>query len=264
VKEEELRVIDHNINSQSTSIPNLEIGPIQTGDLKVVVQDLTSISETFGVRIDALIGFDVLARSSFRIDYRDQEVVFGPVDPLPLAAPLLWTDKMACVDLKVNDQPAHLLVDTGAASVLLFAQRLPWTTTYSGDPRGYRNLGGGFTLHEVKARNLELAGNSLGSGRVFISSAQNMTPFHFDGLLATGALPLRQVAFDFERQLLGWEPANSRADDVRRQATTEPRLAALSLHAAVPVSGLGISGQCTAMMGPGCGLPTPLRPAPTK
>jgi hypothetical protein len=262
VNNEELRVVDHNLNSQATFVPALSIGPIRAMNLKVVVQDLSSISETFGVRIDALIGLDILAYSSFRIDYREKKLVFGPVDPLPMAAPIRWTDSMVCVDLKVNDQQAHLVVDTGAASVLLFGQRLPWAATYAGDARGYLNLGGGFTLREVKAHSLALAGNELGAGPVFISNAQNMNPFHFDGLLATGALPFRQIAFDFERQLLGWEPASSRADYSRRQETTAARISALSFTAAAPVSWLPISGQCT--INGGCGESTPLRPFSTR
>jgi hypothetical protein len=265
-KNEELRVVDHNINSQTTFVPELSVGPIRAKNLKVVVQDLTSISETLGVRIDALIGLDLLVYSSFRIDYREKKLVFGPVDPLPMAAPMRWTDRMVCVDLKVNDQLAHLVVDTGAASLLLFGQRLPWTARYSGDARGYSNLGGRFTLREVKANSLALAGNELGAGRVFISNAQNMTPFHFDGLLATGALPFRQIAFDFERQQLGWEPASSRADDVRRQATTDARVAALSFAAAAPASQFPVPGQCTSngVRASGCGESIPLRPVSSR
>src|SRR6266481_9972806 len=265
-KNEELRVVDHNINTQGAFVPELSIGPIRAKNFEVVVQDLTSISETFGVRVDALIGLDLLVYSSFRIDYRDKKVVFGPIDPLPMAAPMHWTDRMVCVDLKVNDQPAHLVVDTGAASLLLFGQRLPWTKGYNGDARGYNNLGGRFTLREVKAHSLALAGHELGAGTVFISNAQNMTPFHFDGLLATGALPFRQIAFDFERQQLEWEPASSRADDVRRLATTEARIAALSFAAAAPVSQFAIPGQCTmnGVSGSACGGSSPVMPLSTR
>ena len=254
-RNEELRVVDHNINSQATFVPSLSLGPIRATNLKVLMQDLTPISETFGVHLDALIGLDILANSSFRIDYREKKVVFGPVDPLPMSAPMRWTDSMACVDLKVNDQPARLVVDTAAASSMLFTQRLPWASAGSGDPHGYSNLGGGFTLHDIKAHSLELGGNDLGAGQVFISNAKNLTPFHFDGLLATGSLPFRQIAFDFERQLLAWEPAGTRADRIRVLNSTALRPA---LTSPPPTPQIGMAGAC-ATMGMGCGGPGPLR-----
>jgi predicted aspartyl protease len=264
VMKDELRVVDRNINSLATLLPTLQVGPIQAEGLKVVVEDLTSLSQTFGVRIDALIGFDVLARSSFRIDYGQKKVTFGPVEPLPLTAPLRWTDSMACVDLKVNGESAHLLLDTGAASLLLFAQHLPWAASYAGDPHGYSNLGGHFTLRQVKASTLELGGTSLGPGQVFISDTQNMSPYHFDGLLSTGALPVRQIAFDFEHQVFAWEPASSRADILRARETTDPRmvlsLAATASRSVVPVQdGCGTTGS-----GSLCGMSNAMRMAPPR
>jgi hypothetical protein len=223
LKSEFLRVVDHVIPSKGTIVPSVELGPIRATGLHMSVQDLGSISQTYGVRVDALIGFDVLIGSSFRIDYRDKKVIFGPIDSLPNSAPLRWTDTLPVVDLKVNDQPAHLLVDTATTMVLLFAQRLPWTAAYSSVGRGYTNLGGSFQLRQISPQNLELAGSDLGTNEIYLSTAQNLSAEHFDGFLATGALPLRQIGFDVDHQRLGWEPANSKADDVRIRIAKAPR-----------------------------------------
>jgi hypothetical protein len=252
-----LRVVDHNINSQEAFLPAVQVGPIRARGLRVGVQDLTSISRTYGVRVDALIGFDVLVGSSFRIDYREKKVIFGPIDSLPMSAPLHWTDNMPSVDLKVNDQPAHLLVDTASATVLLFGQRLPWTATYKGDARGFVNLGGSFQLREITAQSLELAGNDLGPGQVFISHAQNITTLHYDGFLATGVLPFRQIGFDVDHQRLGWEPANSKADTLRIRAAAKPREVGVPVATAAPISETSVAGECAINNIPGlsCGQP---------
>jgi Aspartyl protease len=212
---EKLHVIEHNINTQTIVLPEIQVGPIRATHLRVISQDLTELSGRFGVRIDALIGLDVLAASSFRIDYGAKSITFGPVAALPYSAPLRWNNAHACVDLSVDGQPTHLLVDTGASKLLLFSARLPWLTAYRGGRRTFNNLGGSFDLREVSGTRLELAGHNVGPGDIYISDARNMDGFDFDGFLAAGALPFRQVAFDFEHQALAWEPARAKADVVR-------------------------------------------------
>ena len=224
-QEGELRVVERNLKSRAVFVPTLQIGPLRATNLRVMSQDLTPISEAFHVRIDALIGLDLLVHTSFRIDYAAKQVVFGPVDPMPFTAPMKWTDSMICVDLNVNSRPTHLLVDTGAASLLLFAERVPWAREITDDTVGYRNIGGQFRLRRINAKSIELAGTNLGPSSVFVSEAHNMSPFHFDGLLATGVLPVRQITFDMDRQQFGWEPAVSKADINRARAVTKPSTA---------------------------------------
>ena len=218
----ELRVVERNLKSRTAFVSSLAVGPMRATNLRVMVQDLTPISESFRVRIDALIGLDLLVHTSFRIDYAQKQVVFGPVDPMPLSVPMKWTDSMICVDLNVNSRPTHLLVDTGAASLLLFADRVPWAREITDDSVGYTNIGGQFLLRRINAKTIELAGTNLGPSPVFVSEAHNMSPFHFDGLLATGVLPVRQIVFDMDRQQFGWEPALTKADSNRARAGNKP------------------------------------------
>jgi predicted aspartyl protease len=221
----ELRVVERNLKSRTAFVPSLAVGPMRATNLRVMVQDLTPISESFRVRIDALIGLDILVHTSFRIDYALKQVVFGPVDPTPYSVPMKWTDSMLCVDLNVNSRPTHLLVDTGAASLLLFADRVPWAREITDEAVGYSNIGGQFRLRRINAKSIELAGTNLGPSAVFVSEAHNMSPFHFDGLLATGVLPLRQIVFDMDRQRFGWEPTLSKADINRIRAARKPSTA---------------------------------------
>jgi predicted aspartyl protease len=263
--EEELRVVDHNIITQALSVPSLHLGPILAENLRVVVQDLTPLSQKFGVRIDALIGMDVLARSSFQIDYREKKMSFGPVNPWFAVVPLRWKASMVCVDLKLNGQPAQLLVDTGAANVLLFARRLPWLDTQSGTIRASSNLGGNIVLRQVKMSSLQLGDADLGPRDLFISETQNMSPFPFDGLLATGALPFRKIAFDFERQLFGWEPATGRTEAQRASLVSAAPPTASPFPSSSPFSGNFANsttmGLCATdpLHGAGCSSPVRVR-----
>jgi predicted aspartyl protease len=201
---EELRATGHNLNSEAVSLPHLRMGPIQVDDLKVMVENLTPLSLKIGIRIDAVVGFDVLAHVSFRIDYAEKKLFFGSVDPLPFAAPLRWRSGMACVDLKVNGRPAQLLLDTGAAKVFLFTKRLAWLPAHSGRVRESTSVGGNFDVREMKVESIKLAEVDLGTHDVLVSDAEEMESYPFDGLMATGGF--RQIAVDFEHQLFLWQP----------------------------------------------------------
>ena len=52
-----------------------------SANFPVIVQDLSFAEKALGIRVDAMIGFDVLGQSPFTIDYESRKLVFGPVDP---------------------------------------------------------------------------------------------------------------------------------------------------------------------------------------
>jgi hypothetical protein len=255
-KREQLRVVDRNLKSEAASVPDIAIGSLHASNVGALVEDLTPISENFGVHLDAIIGLDVLAARNFRIDYSAKKLIFDPADALPMSAPMSRVDSMACVDLQVDERPARLLLDTGGASVLLFANHLPWAANLTGTAHTYSNLGGTFRLREVPLHSLALHKTTLGATPIYVSDARNMSDFHFDGLLATGALPVRRIEFDFRRQLFGWEPSTSKKDAMRIHETAEAR-PAFSLAPAAPLSSTGFSTSCATSGF--CGMPGPLR-----
>ena len=257
----ELYVIKHNIKTQTVVLPEIRVGPVRAENIQVISQDLTELGERFGTRVDALIGLDVLRASSFRIDYGAKTVTFGPVTALPYSAPLHWRNAHACVDLSVDGQPTHLLLDTGASRLLLFSSHLPWLRAYRGGRRTFNNLGGSFDLEEVRGTRLELAGSNVGFGEVYVTDASNMAEFDFDGFLAARAPPFRQVAFDFEHQSFGWEPALGKADVARTGGRANRSLGALAAASSNPSSltpGIPETIEsCTpdSLPGLGCGHP---------
>ena len=100
----------------------LRIGARQPGAVPAGVSDLSYLE---GVRIDAIVGLDVLARTSFSIDYRKHVLRFSPggreesVAPLKLAWPFLT------VQMTIAGQQVRLLVDTGSSDLVLFKSRMP-------------------------------------------------------------------------------------------------------------------------------------------
>lgn len=198
--QEELDAVDRTVSSMAVRVPDIEVGPIHATQLRSLVEDLSDVSRRAGVRIDALVGLDVLARSSFRIDYDNKRIFFGHIEPLPSTVPFQLANAKLCVDLQSGSKTVRMLVDTGAEKVMLLAAHVPWIP-HSDRARAFTNLGGSFVLQEVHLDTLRLGNTDLNSEPVYLS-ARNMPIYSFDGFLAT--IQFRQVTFDFERGEFGW------------------------------------------------------------
>ena len=80
------------VSIQSAMFDGLRIGARQPGPVPAGISDLSYVE---GVRIDAIVGLDVLARTSFSIDYRKRVLRFSAdgreesVAPLELVWPFL-------------------------------------------------------------------------------------------------------------------------------------------------------------------------------
>ena len=86
---------------------------------------VSNLSYLEGVRIDAIVGLDVLARTSFSIDYRKRVLSFSPTGREDSVAPLEMVWPFLTVQMTIEGQPVRLLVDTGSRDLVLFKSRLP-------------------------------------------------------------------------------------------------------------------------------------------
>src|SRR5262245_15374680 len=182
----------------------IRIGSLQSGPVPVTVCDLSSLS---GVRVDAIVGLDVLARTSFTIDYRDHRLRFSAegreesVAPLELAWPFLT------VRMTVAGQPVRVLIDTGSADLVLFKARMPAGLS---DPPWQGDKTVHYASGAARLLRLELRQAGLGShvwDKLQAWSLDRETagyPPSVDGVLGVTALGCRRVTFDFERSVLGW------------------------------------------------------------
>ena len=102
---------------QSTVLNGFRIGALETGPVPAGVSDLSYLD---GVRIDAIIGLDVLARTSFSIDYRKRVLRFSPGGREESVAPLEPVWPFLTVRMKIAGQQVRLLVDTGSSDLVTF------------------------------------------------------------------------------------------------------------------------------------------------
>jgi hypothetical protein len=142
---------------------------------------------------------------------------------------------MACVDVRIGGRLEQVLLDTGAGGFLLFANRAPWISRNAGYLRQSTNLGGTSTLRQIKATDVTVGDQNLGSREILISDAENMSIYPFDGLLAPAALGFREIAFDFEHGIFSWETGDHRDQIHVAVETTLPSNTRAVLSTAFPV-----------------------------
>ena len=107
---------------QSAVLSGFRIGSRHWGPVPASVGDLSYLE---GVRVDAIVGLDVLSRANFSIDYERRVLRFEPADREDAVAPLELTWPFMTVRMTIAGQHVRLLVDTASSDLVLFKTRIP-------------------------------------------------------------------------------------------------------------------------------------------
>lgn len=217
-----IHALMYDIDTLDMSLPGITIGPIHVDDVPVVAGDLSEIGSRLGIRVDALVGLDVLKRRSFTIRYSDNKIVFGT--PLRKAGlPLLHEMDRAIVEVSVGNLPARMLIDTGAADIILFRNRIDIFSRASAVQHNRMNLGGTLSMTRVPLPTVRLGDTELNYDRAFLVEDPS-PPDNIDGLFGVSARFIDWIAFDFEQRLFSWQLRDSRIPPIT-EAGSAPCLA---------------------------------------
>jgi predicted aspartyl protease len=203
-----LALFNQNTNVERVVLPSLRLGPIRATSLPGLVQDLSSVEKVLGIQIDAILGFDVLSLSSFSIDYKSKKIIFGHIEPSPAMIPLGIRPPTFTVQLQVQDEQIRLLVDTGAADLLLFECRLSGRLRElptRGVKRSSNSTQSQFELREVSLPSVRLGETDFGLRKAFLLDDNTNCGRSFDGVVGPLSLGLKWIAFDFEHRTFSWE-----------------------------------------------------------
>ena len=202
-----LAVHDQVVDVQQAVLPSVQIGTLRAESLPVLIRDLGFLEKDLGIRIDAVIGLDVLSLSNFSINYTTKRIVFGAAPVSGSAVPLQNTPPWLTVTMEVDGVSLHLLLDTAASGILLFQSRihdrLPQLNSLG--ERKSSNMGGDFRLQRVLLATTNFGETDFGQQNAFVVEDQEDERNEFDGLLGPSALGLKQIAFDFQRHTLSWK-----------------------------------------------------------
>lgn len=192
------------VSIQSAVLDGFRIGPLQSGPVPAGVGDLSYLKRA---RIDAIVGLDVLGRTTFSVDYQKRVLRFSRSDREDSVAPLELVWPFLTVRMAVAGQQVRLLVDTGSSDLVLFKTRMP--AALSGAPwRGDKIVQ--YASGAARLRRLDLRQVGLGA-HVWdklpaweLDRVLHGYPPSIDGVLGVLALGCQRVRFDFERNEFGW------------------------------------------------------------
>jgi predicted aspartyl protease len=205
---EKLSVFTKRLDTERVVVPQVQVGPLVAKAFSMVVRDLSFAEEPLGTRIDAIIGFDLLSKSPFTIDYQSRKIIFGPIDASLNTVPYEPGPGYALVRMKVRQRSLRLLVDTGASDLVLF-NLASCDCQDAIDNRSaltWSNMGGEIRVQKVHLPEAYLGLMPWGARDVFVLIDHDSGPVGVDGLLGVASLKARRIAFDSEHSMMAWDP----------------------------------------------------------
>jgi len=191
-----ITVVGGLIEGRSATVASMQIGPIARENVPISVQDLSSIQNELPIRLDGIVGLDVLGQSTFVIDYASCQIRFGTLPLMKDSIPFHFKGGLPLVDAVVNLAPVHLLVDTGASSMILF-ESSPGSASTGGARNALSSKTlGEFDRHRTRPIDLKLGTMEFGNKSAFFIQNERNVGDDFDGLMSPVALGVRRVEVD--------------------------------------------------------------------
>jgi hypothetical protein len=198
-------LVNQSVRTKLATLPVVGVGPVRVESVPVLVQDLSSLEKTLGRRIDAIVGLDVLGKTSFSINYKTKRLRFGPVERTRSTVSFQTGPPFITVEALLHDRTVRLLVDTGASALMLFQSRSKNQISLpAGGVARATNVGGDFQRQAVLFPNTRLGKEELGPQTGFVVADQRDDARDFDGLLSVRGLHLEEIGFDFESHEISW------------------------------------------------------------
>jgi hypothetical protein len=196
---------DKTVKAQWCVLPELAYGPERAVNVKVVVEDLRYL-RTSGATVAGVIGWDLLRRHSFRLDFADKRVVFGAISASEgHSVPCRESSLYLTVPIDLDSRELWMIVDTGMRGAMFYEPQLEATSYQRQASVSGRTVSGKVESQVALVPRLRLGTQDL-DRRVYVVRSPNSTLLHgIAGYLGIASLYAKQVTFDLDRGVLSWQ-----------------------------------------------------------
>jgi hypothetical protein len=196
------------VQTRLVVLPSLLVGPLHAEALPVLTEDLSFLRKALGYKVDAIVGLDVLRKSSFTINYKTKEMLFGPVERLTFSAPFETDTPVVTIRTRFEDRQLRLMIDTGTPDLMLLQSRMPDSTALQTlGTEETANLSGTVRLRKVRIPEVYLGEETIGAQIASVVDDRKDDGDNFDGVLGVRGPQFWKIAFDFENRRFSWELA---------------------------------------------------------
>jgi len=197
--------IDKMVQTEWAALPEVELGPIRASHVPVMVTNLDYF-KSLAIRVDAVIGLDLLRQRNFSIDFSEKKLRFGQMETGRHSVPMVSDDISLRVEAEANGRLVHMILDSGAPGPMFYEERLENRAVdyrIEEEDYGYR-INGVLRLTRARVRKLQLGGNEIEHTIFLAHSPTKGVMDGVDGFLGLTALKARRINFDFETNTLSW------------------------------------------------------------
>lgn len=208
---EEISVVNRSRSVERVTLPSMRIGPLEFPPVSAVVVDLAPIENRLGIRLDAIIGLDVLGSQNFTIDYRSRRLLIGPAggarDAIPFELQMEAGAPYVVVSMEMNSQAVRLLLDTGSDGLTLFAARVRERMPSFGASVAGKDVSanGAYAVERIVLSKVRLGQITRSTLQAAAIPSPASATRDFDGLLGPVSLGITRIAFDFAHRKIYFE-----------------------------------------------------------
>jgi len=201
-----VNLANKSVQTRLVVLPSLLVGPLHAEALPVLTEDLSFLRKALGYKVDAIVGLDVLRKSSFTINYKTKEMLFGPVERLTFSAPFETDTPLVTIRTRFEDRQLRLMIDTGTPDLMLLQSRMPDSTNWQTlGTEKTANVGGTYRNRKVRIPEVYLGKETIGAQIASVVDDRKDDGDNFDGVLGVRGPQFWKIAFDFEHRRFCWE-----------------------------------------------------------